>query len=133
MNMGQQSSTGVSAMTCWLVIGNLRYLRVFAVDGYRWTAVLSWYSEQECGPSTPRAFWLLQLGPGAPRNLDVPVVVVRALRFLPAQLDRSTPTPRWLQADAETMEVQHAFHTAERAIETELGGHVEALGAAVAR
>jgi len=129
MSMPQQSSTSVSAITCWQVTGNHRYLRVFEVAGYRWTAVLSWYSEQECGPTAPTAFWLLRLGPGAPRNLDIPAVVVRTLRFLPADLDRSTPSPHWLQADAETMEVQHALQTAERSIETELGGQFLPLGA----
>lgn len=98
MNMGQHNSTGMSALTCWQVTGNRRYLRVFEVAGYRWTAVLSWYSEQECDPTAPTAFRLLRLGPGTPSNLDVPAVVVRTVRFLPADLDRSTPTSRWLQA-----------------------------------
>lgn len=129
MNKGQLSSTPVPALTCWQVTGNRRYLRVFAVDEYRWTAVLSWYSEQECGPSAPTAFWLLRLGPGTPCNLDVPVVVVRTVRFLPADLNRSTPSPRWLQADAETMEVQQALQTAERYIETELCGQFASLQA----
>jgi hypothetical protein len=129
MNIGQQGSVGVSALTCWQVTSNRRYLRVFEVAGYRWTAVLSWYGEQECGPTAPTAFWLLRLGPGTPCNLDVPVVVVRTVRFLPADLDRSTPSPRWLQADAETMDVQHALQTAERFIETELRGQFASLRA----
>jgi len=90
MSMRQQNNARVPAMTCWQVTGNRRYLRVFGVAGYRWTAVLSWYSEQECAPTAPTAFWLLRLGPGAPCNRDAPVLVVRAVRFLPADLDRST-------------------------------------------
>ncbi len=129
MSMRQQNNARVPAMPCWQVTGNRRYLRVFGVAGYRWTAVLSWYSEQECAPTAPTAFWLLRLGPGAPCNLDAPVLVVRAVRFLPADLDRSTASPRWVQADAEAMEVQHALHTAERYIETELRGQFEPLGA----
>jgi hypothetical protein len=127
MSMRQSSSAGVSALTCWQVTGNRRYLRVFEVAGYRWTALLSWFSEQECGPATPTAFWLLRLGPGTPCNLDVPMVVVRTERFRPADLDRSTPSPRWLQADAEAMDVQHALQTAERFIETELHGQFASL------
>lgn len=129
MSTPYQHGVSVPAATCWQVTGNRRYLRVFGVAGYRWTAVLSWYSEQECGPSALTAFWLLRLGPGTPCNLDVPVVVVRIVRFLPEALDRSMPSPRWLQADAETMEIQHALHTAERYIAAELGGRFEALGA----
>lgn len=129
MNMRQPSSAGASALTCWQVTGNRRYIRVFRVDGYFWTAVLSWYSEQECSPTAPTAFWLLRMGPGTPCNLDVAVVVVRTARFLPGDLDRSTPSPYWLQADAETMEVQHALQTAEGYIETELGGQFLPLGA----
>ena len=113
-------------MKLWQVIGNRRYLRDFTADSGRWTAVLSWHSER--GDRAPAAggCWLLRLGPGAPRDLDVPTVE-RTVRFFPADLDRSTPTPPYLEGDAESMEVQHALYTAERYVEAALGGRFEQL------
>ena len=108
------------------VIGNRRYLRDFTADSGRLTAVLSWHSERGDRATAPGGCWLLRLGPGAPRDTDVPTVE-RTVRFLPADLDRSTPTPAYLEGDAESMEVQHALHTAERSIEATLGGRFEQL------
>ena len=114
-------------MKVWQVTGNRRYLRDFTAAGGCWTAVLSWHSEQEDGMTAPGGGWLLRLGPGTPHNLDVPMVSW-AIRFLSADLDRSTPTPDYLAGDAETMEAQHALHTAERYIEAEFAGRFEQLG-----
>lgn len=108
-------------MEFWQVIGIFRYLRHFTADGRPWTAVLSWHSEQGQRVLVPDACWLLRLGPGAPLDLDVPTVE-RTVRFFPADLDRSAPTPAYLEGDAESMDVQHALRTAERYVETELGG-----------
>lgn len=113
-------------MRCWQLVAHRRYLRDFTVDGHRWTAVLSWHGEREDRATATDACWLLRLGPGAPVARDVPAVA-RAVRFRPADLDRSTPTPPYLEGDVETMETQHALRTAERHVERELGGRFERL------